>query len=185
MKYIAPIFLICSFGLFAVSLWFPAFCTERATGLGGGHEPYMGIGAFLLLFGCFGVITGGVGVTWLANPLLLFAWVISMAAWITAMTSRSPRASAALMVLVLLSLAFSALAVIFSASFQLFTEIIVNEAGGMNRICHRLPGYWLWLASTIVMLVGNGIQMIVLYVTQKIQQESIIPFDQMTKTLKL
>ena len=152
MKYITPIFLVCSIGLFATSLWFPAFCIERSAVGGGVCEPHWSISS-LFLGWLYMLLAGTAGFTWLANPLLLFAWITSMVLWRT-----SSRGLAAIVVLTLLSLVFSVFAVIFSASFLLCTKFDVNVLAGITcPICHRLPGYWLWLSSAIVMFAGNGI----------------------------
>ena len=148
MKYIAPISLYCSIGLFLVSLGLPAFSN--------GREEFLG--AFCLFFGWLGllfVLSDAMVVSWFANPLLLLAWITSIVAWFVFL-SNSPRGGAAVVVWVKLSLAFSALAVVFSASFILFKGVEFNFHGGMDTI-HRLPGYWLWLSSTIVMFAGNWI----------------------------
>ena len=142
MKPAARIFLFCSIGLFLASLVLPAFCYKQFEGKGGGCES-VGPGIFLLLFGWLDVLfmgaaTGGAGLTWIANPLLMLAWT----------TFKYPK----------VSIWFSTFAVIFSASFLFFTQIIVTEAGHYRPICHWLPGYWFWLFSTIMMVVRNGIQ---------------------------
>jgi len=98
-------------------------------------------GWFAVLFGIFAL--SGAGLSWLANPLLILSWL----------TFAEKK----------VSFLFSLLAVIAGSSFLLFTQIIVNEAGGYGPITDRHLGYWLWLSSTIVMLAGNGIGLIDLY----------------------
>ena len=143
MKYIASIFLVCSMGLFTASLLLPAFCTERG-------QPIHG--AAIILFGWLGMPLGGANLTWFANPLLAVAWI----------TFKYPK----------VSFWFSIFAVIVSASFLLFTQVAVDTAGEGRVIAHLYLGYWLWLSSMVVMLAGNGIQMIVLYNKLNTQQEN-------------
>lgn len=42
--------------------------------------------------------------------------------------------------------------------FLLFTEVIANENNQSQRITERKLGYWLWLTSTLVMLIGSYVQ---------------------------
>ena len=157
MKYIAPIFLVCSMGLFLASVALPAFCAGCTEREGQICYPYTGI--FLLFCGWFGALATGwhAGLTWLANPLLIMAWILQIA-WIT---TRFPTR---VFVVLVVSFALSALAAIFSASFLLLHKIETNPlAGGFTELIHiRHLGYWLWFSSTIMMFVGNCIQMIVL-----------------------
>ena len=138
MKQISRLFLFCSIGLFAMSLTQNTYCTGGKCGF----FP----GLFVLIFGWLGVLVGGAYFTWLANPLLAMSWF----------TFKYPKVSFPLCLL----------AVIISASFLLFTRIMVieNEAGGKYEpiTCWHL-GYWLWLFSTIVMLTGNSIRMLDLF----------------------
>jgi len=137
MKTFARIVLCCSIGLFLVSLWQPAFSVERGTRIDTWDS------VLCLCIGWLGLLEGKAGVTWIANPLLLMAWI----------TFWEPRAS----------FIFSIPAAVASTSFLLCTQITANEAGHVGTICQYHLGYWLWLSSTIVMLAGNGIQIIVLY----------------------
>ena len=86
---------------------------------------------------------GGAGLAWLANPLLITAW----------MTFKYPR----------FSVWFSIFAVIFAGSFLLFTHIPTGGIGDI-QVYQRHVGYWLWLSSMIVILMGNGIQLVDLYI---------------------
>jgi hypothetical protein len=114
----------------------------------------------VLLLGWGAMFLGAVaGHIWFANPLLFAAWI----------TFLYPK----------VSVWFSIFAVIFSASFPLFTEYTMITGVGpiKNVICHQLPGYWLWLSSTIVMLVGNGIQLVILHnKTEKINYKIVNVF---------
>jgi len=133
MKQVSRLFLICSIGLFVMSLTQPAYSAGRSTAPGW----------LILLVGIFGPFTGGAGLSWLANPFLILSWLTFVEKKVTFL--------------------FSFLAVIASSSFLLFTQIMVDEGGGYGPITDRHLGYWLWLFSTIVMLAGNGIGLIDLY----------------------
>jgi len=149
-------------GLFFTSLWLPGF------GVRGGEAPFgLENGAMLVLFGWLGALEGS-GIAWLANPLLIMAWITSVPAWIT---SLFPRALAACTAVLGVSFVFSAFAVIFAASFQLTTQITINSAGHTAPITHLYSGYWLWFSSMIVMLVGNSFQIIDLYVKWELRRE--------------
>ncbi|MDR1959786.1 MAG: hypothetical protein LBQ54_12210 [Planctomycetaceae bacterium] len=128
--------------LFLLSLIQPAFIVKS------GGMPF---GFFLLLFGWLGALMGGVGISWLANPLILVSWV----------TAGVPR----------LSFVLSLLAVLFAASFLMFDEIIINEGGGMGKIIGYYSGYWFWLFSMLVMLAGNTIRLILLSLTSPVQKQ--------------
>ncbi len=90
----------------------------------------------ILIIGFFGLITGGACITWLANPLLLIAWIY---------LKKRPKQS----------IIFSGLAFIFSISFLFFDKILANEAGHYLEITQYRLGYWLWLFSSLIMLIGN------------------------------
>ena len=140
-KIIALIFLLCSMGLFFASTFNPAFSVE-------GRGEWMG--SYCVLLGWLGMITfPPAGLTWLANPASAAAWI----------TFRVPMAS----------FVFSIIAVLIGASFLLFigTGFPIDEAGHTAPITEVHLGYWLWLASMVVMLLGNGIQMIALYWQQQ------------------
>ena len=153
MKIIALVFLLCSMGLFFVSVWQPAFCIQKDGACHLYLTPGAGFkfqGGILLLLGWAGMVTCPiVGMTWLANPSLMMAWI----------TFWFPKTS----------FWFSLIAVAFSAAFLLCigAKVPINEAGTTAPICHLYLGYWLWLSSTLVMFAGNGIQVIVLYYQQK------------------
>jgi len=149
-------------GLFLASLTQPAFCTD------GKCAPTPFGGLIILVVGWVGIGEGGANFTWLSNPSFLVAWVMSMVAWIVSLPQRASLISMVLVILVI-SFAFSALAVILSASFLLFTEVTIGTSGSSNAIFHLHIGYWLWLSSMIVMLVGNGVQLIVLHNKQELQ----------------
>jgi hypothetical protein len=144
-------FLYYSIGLFLVSLLMLTHCAD----LEGDVKCYGPLGILDLLFGGLAVLAVGIGVnmplaggmtltllTWYANPMLAMAWI----------TFKHPK----------VSFLFSLLAVLISASFLLCTLTLGGEVGHVALIQHRHLGYWLWLSSTGVMLMGNCILMIIL-----------------------
>lgn len=90
----------------------------------------------LLLIGWLGVFDGILA--WLANPALLAAWIF--------LNFRSSRR---------LGAAIGAAAIAFALSFLLYTEILTNEAGGTSKITGYGAGYWLWVASGGVAMIGG------------------------------
>jgi len=148
MSTIPLLCLLCSIGLFLASLTQSAFC------LGDCNNQWRGV--WVLLFGWGAMLLGGNAVCfWFANPLLFVAWI----------TFRYPR----------VSLWFSIFAVTVSAAFLLFTGITMgnlhNNELDFTPIVHRHLGYWLWLSSMIIMLVGNGSKIIVLHNEQELPPE--------------
>jgi len=156
MKHVSRLFFICSIVLFVMSLTQPAFSTSAG---------YGGPGWLILIVGIFGPFAGGAGVCWLANPFLMLSWLTFVDK--TAVFKRIHKDGKELFWLNFVekavSLLFCFFAVIASSSFLLFTQIIINEAGHYGPITDRHLGYWLWLSSTIVMLMGSGIRLIDLY----------------------
>jgi hypothetical protein len=78
----------------------------------------------------------GAAVMWLANPLLFISW-IGILRWLRG------------------SLVISICAMIFALSFLLFDHILHNDIGHYGKIAELKIGYWLWVSSTVVMVVGN------------------------------
>jgi hypothetical protein len=75
---------------------------------------------------------------WLANPLLLVSWIFFR---------KKPKASFIL----------SGIAFILMLSFLLVDEIITNEAGTKSKVVSYELGYWFWVFSSFIMLIGNYI----------------------------
>jgi hypothetical protein len=46
-------------------------------------------------------------------------------------------------------------AFVFGLSFLLFKRMMVNEGGSFEDIIGYRLGYWLWLSSSAIMLLGN------------------------------
>ncbi len=119
-------FCLASITLFAASITQQCYCTTSSCA-----DSIMA-----LLLGGLGMFTSAAAISWLANPLLLVAWIISGKKQRTAMF-------------------FSMFAFLFALSFLLFDEVVVNEAGHSQTIIQYKAGYWLWVASCFCMMAGN------------------------------
>ena len=131
-KLTTPI-LILSIALFVFSLFNYCFCTRNGC--------RTSIEAFVM--GWLAMLAGGAPIAWLANPLLIIAWILlardKKASWILALA-----------------------AFIFCLSFLRFHIIIEDEAGHYNPILKVRLGYWLWLSSAAVTFLGSLIIRILL-----------------------
>ena len=116
-----------SIGLLLISLTQQCYCTTS----------HCGDSLAAYFAGVLGFWHSWAGSTWLANPLMLISWLT---------INRSPK----------ISLLTNLFAVILSFSFLLFNEIMDNEAGFYSQIISYLLGYWLWVASSVSMLIGNS-----------------------------
>lgn len=123
------IFLILSIVVFIISLTQKSYCSSY-----GLCDNY----GFLSLFiGWLGVFMLHIpAFTWLANPLLLGSWILF---------SKKPRTSFIL----------SIMAFILMLSFLLVDEIISNEAGTKSKVVFYGLGYWLWVFSSFIMVLGS------------------------------
>lgn len=120
--------LISSIGLFIASLFQDGFLIE-------GSNPRAWAPCFgLLLIGWIGIFQGNL--TWLANPLILFAWLAYADA-----RSRYQ------------SIPFASLSLCFALSFMLYGKILSSEAGHYSKVTSLELGYWLWVASITSMIV--------------------------------
>jgi hypothetical protein len=123
-----------SMGLFAISLLCDGFYVDgaspRAWSLGFGE----------LIAGWYAALEGVYA--WWANPLLLVAWIT--------FRSKSPAVSTICTVAALLAM----------ASFLLVHRIEVSEGGNSARITGYGIGFWIWILSGLVLLVGNTIRVI-------------------------
>ena len=125
------IFLFLSIGVFIISLTQKSYCSSY--GLCNNY------GFLSLFFGWIGVFMLHIpAFTWLANPLLLGSWVFFR---------KNSKTS-----FILSIIAFSLM-----LSFLLVDEIISNEAGTKSKVVFYGLGYWLWLFSSFIMLIGNFI----------------------------
>ena len=114
--------------LYALALLFPGFYVVQ-----GDEPPKPWIeGYLLLLLGPFGLLQGQV--SWLANPLLFWAWY-------RLMTRRY-----------LLATILALVGLVFAASF--FLNHRFYDGSGMNTVARTAAGYWLWLVSLVTTAVG-------------------------------
>jgi len=126
------IFLLLSIGVFIISLTQKSFCTNS-------NVCRYFSGFLSLIFGWLGVFILHIPTfPWLANPLLLVSWILFR---------KKPKVSFIL----------SIVAFILMLSFLLVDEIITNEAGTKSKVVSYELGYWLWLLSSFIMLIGNSI----------------------------
>ena len=77
-------------------------------------------------------------VAWFANPMILFAWIL--------MVFRPLR---------WVAFGTALVALILALSFLLNTEVTKDEAGHIEDITGYAVGYWLWLASMVVAILGS------------------------------
>ena len=122
----AIIILNASIGVFLTSLTQQCFCTTDSCGYS--------IAA--VFSGAIGLLLGGAGITWLANPILLASWI-----WFKKKQH--------------LSLIASFISTLISLSFLLFKDVMINEAGNYDQITSYKLGYWLWVLSSFIMFAGN------------------------------
>ena len=116
--------------IFAVSLTQNCFYTEV-------HIPKPPPpGWYLLLIGLIGVFAGYF--EWLANPLLLAAWVFSFA-------GKNK-----------IVLLLGVLASVFMVGFLFRHSMIASEAPTYEKIVGYGAGYWLWLGSGGLMIVSGA-----------------------------
>lgn len=129
MNKINPAILYSSILIFGISLFQNCFCTSQC------------VNSFLaLLFGFFGITTGGIAnLCWIANPLLIMSWK----------TFYKDTKS---------SLTFSLFASVISFMFLFATEVAVDEAGSPRKIDSLEIGYWLWLSSIFIISIGNSVR---------------------------
>ena len=103
-----------------------------------GADPEAWSPAYGLLFiGWIGIFAGMFA--WLANPLLFASWFLLA-------TSRHRAAF-------FVSLG----ALLFAMSFLLHSEVISSAAPTYSRIIGYGMGYWLWIASALILVVGAGV----------------------------
>ena len=128
-KVIKNLTLTLSVGLFIISLTQNPYCTSQGCG-----ETWSGLA--ILISGIFGFFLCLANTTWLANPLIFFAWFYA---------KKDPKTS----------LILSGIAGLLAISFLFFDNIITDEAGNISKIVAYKSGYWLWVSSMITMLLGN------------------------------
>ncbi len=144
IKNLRKIILFLSISTFIISLTQKCYCTDEC-----------GDSIMVLILGFFGIISGLVGLTWYANPLLLLSWC----------TINDNKYSTI----------FSIISFVLSFSFLLFDEIMDDEAGHYSKIVSYELGYWLWLLSTAIMVFGN------LLIGRKLKKDPIKDFIKLLK----
>lgn len=112
--------------VYAISLTQECYCTTASCGNS----------AMALIVGPLGLCFGGAGFSWLANPLLFISWFSFR---------KRP----------LNTVITSVISVVLMLSFLFFKQIISDEAGNYSKIISYKLGYWLWLLSGGIMLVGS------------------------------
>lgn len=121
-------FVISSILIFGLSLTQNAYTTDFA----GGTKTHS---LLALLTGWLGIIGFQAAcLSWLANPLLIATWILQ---W-----NQSKYA-----------VYTSILVLILMISFLFFKKIWVDEAGHYGNIIRYSIGYWLWLASGVLMVI--------------------------------
>lgn len=129
MKNPRIILLIISITLFVFSLPMKTYCVDNDCG-----DYFNGLGA--LLVGFLGILfEGGAAIAWLANPLIIIAWVLPIR-WIG------------------IKFISGCIAIFFALYFLTFDEILKNEAGHMGTITGYASGYWFWTSSMIIYTLG-------------------------------
>lgn len=124
------IFLFISFGIYIFSLTQKSYCTSGNT-----CEYFSGL--LNLIFGWIGIFMHHLSAfPWIANPILFASWI---------MFNKKPKIS------FLLNIA----AFILMLSFLFVDEIIVNEGSTISKVIFYGFGYWMWLLSSFIMLLGN------------------------------
>ena len=118
--------------IYLVSLTQKCFCT------GNGH---CGDSIAVALTGWLGIASYPFAIPWLANPFLFASWYFV----------GNPK----------LSLSYALIAFLLSVSFLLVKEIITDGSGIWRKITGYKAGYWLWVLSCFVFLVGHLIHMFV------------------------
>ena len=120
-----------SIGLMLFTLTQEAYCTAE----GCMHS------MMAFIFGVFGMFIGGnETLTWFANPLLILAWLFIKCRKV--------------------SFLLSLLSTLIAVSFLMFDEVVITEAGHSSMITRYALGYWLWIGSHTVMVLGNVLIMI-------------------------
>jgi len=116
--------------LFIFSLTQKSYCMEGDCGTFGG-------GFLCLFFGWIALLFLGVNyISWLANPLLIIAWL-------------------SLKQVSIVSIICSGLAIILCFSFLSVPELLRDEGGNWAPITGYHLGYWLWAASMIILFIGG------------------------------
>ncbi len=128
--------LIASILVFGRSVFTPCYYTHIYHGQSPILDPTFGIEA--LLFGWVEIFDSGYS-AWLANPLWLISCILLLA-----------RSKMYCRLVAVLALAVS-------LSFLLYDVVLVNEAGSKSEIIRYGIGYWLWVASFVLLCAATAI----------------------------
>lgn len=124
IKFSLPLFLSLFF--FILAIIFPTYCIENRC------SDYLdGLG--LVLIGWLSILNEDLFICWLANPLLLLAWVLPN---------------------IKVKRIFACVAVLCALYFLNFETMIINEAGHKGKITSYGLGYYFWITSMIVYFIG-------------------------------
>jgi hypothetical protein len=123
--------LVASFFLFVVCLFNNGYHIE------GPHSGSGLPGWSLLLIGWVGVFSQSPA--WLANPALLVAWILLL--------KRQPA----------ISLIAALMAIALAMTFLFQKTVVSSEAPTFSRITGYGVGYWLWLSSAAVQMLGSAV----------------------------
>ena len=134
-------FLLISVIAFMGSLFTTSF------NLGNGSS-YIGLMVLLLGWMGLGGEDGLVYISWCANPNLIISWILMLV--VISVKKDKVLVSYFSLFFSLLSLVLS-----FSFLFQNPVEVYINEAGHKSEITELAVGYYFWLISILVMVVGN------------------------------
>ncbi|MFN0047740.1 MAG: hypothetical protein ACKVOU_01305 [Cytophagales bacterium] len=115
-----------SMTLFTISLTQKCYCTSEICG--------DSIAVFFV--GMIGIFYGGATLVWLANPVILVAWIL---------TIKNSK----------VAIYMSIVALATCVSFLFFDSIIDDEGGNVRKIISYGAGYWLWTASAAALVIGN------------------------------
>jgi hypothetical protein len=122
--------------LFSVFLFIISLTQDAYT-----YRDHEGLTAFssmeALLMGSTAILAGGLleWLIWLTNPLYIIGTVLFL--------SDNK-----------ISIKFINVAAVLAISFALWTEVLVSESGQKGTIVYKEFGYWFWLMSIIVMMIG-------------------------------
>lgn len=126
--------------LFAVSLGLPTYANS-------GWPTSLDNGLVSLIFGFFYFPSGGIYLTWLANPCMILVFCFNY---------KKPKNSFYL----------SIVAFIIALNFLRGGAIDVNEAGHKVYITGFGLGYWFWLSSMVVATLAS-------FLSMKVQQKDL------------
>ena len=126
------IFILLSLSIYLISLTQKALTYQGLDGL----LTYPSIA--VVISGALAILGGGLAewLVWLANPLYFLSLLFV----------NSPKNSKFL----------SMIALLLSISFSLWNEVLVSENGRQARIISLEPGYFLWVASICIFVIGQN-----------------------------